>query len=263
MEKEVDEDRINDGIDATGMASACYGLASSQVSQQSAAQFELRCHPGLRWPGRLRETQRLVAWLRERLSGWQQNQVKAAAKAKLARLEGLLERPEAAPAGGDRWRGLGHRPVRLADPTGTGQRPSCSDRRRDNGGRLGTGAGCENRANVIHPRRARRARIATGVDRQDHRAPQRTARADSPWPAATSGVGVGAGVGVCQVPVDVCGHGLVPGRRALGNALVGAGRAGAGEPHRTGGRTAVGGQAHHPHPPRHARRLRPPGRVQR
>ncbi|MEN2424385.1 hypothetical protein AABB02_40590 (plasmid) [Streptomyces rimosus] len=40
------------------------------------------------------------------------------------------------------------------------QRPSCSDRRCDDGVRLDTGAECENCTNVIHFRRARRARRA-------------------------------------------------------------------------------------------------------
>lgn len=38
-----------------------------------------------------------MAWLWERLSRWQQNQVEAAAKTEMARLEGLLALPGAAP----------------------------------------------------------------------------------------------------------------------------------------------------------------------
>ncbi|MFE4540213.1 hypothetical protein ACFRKB_34970 [Streptomyces scopuliridis] len=117
-----------------------------------------------------------VSWLWERLSGWQQDQVEAAAKTELARLEGLLALPGGAP------RLLADRLTDRLEETGgealvTGpygwlirrglvQRPSCSDRRCDDGIRLDTGTGCENCANVIHLRRARRARIGAEVDRE-------------------------------------------------------------------------------------------------
>lgn len=45
------------------------------------------------------------------------------------------------------------------------QRPSCSDRRCDDGVRLDTGTECTNCANVIHVRRAHRARIGADIDR--------------------------------------------------------------------------------------------------
>ncbi|MET9656825.1 hypothetical protein [Streptomyces sp. NPDC006510] len=124
---------------------------------------------------RLRVALGPVAWLWERLSGWQQDQVEAAAKTELARLEGLLALPGAAP------RLLADRLAdRLAETGGeamvTGpygwligrglvQRQACSDRRCDDGIRLDTGTGCENCGNVIHTRRARRAQVAAEVDR--------------------------------------------------------------------------------------------------
>ncbi|MGW1656619.1 hypothetical protein [Streptomyces atratus] len=117
-----------------------------------------------------------VAWLWEQLSGWQQDQVEAAAKAELARLKGLLAVPGGAP------RLLAERLTDRLEETGgealvTGpygwlirrglvQRPSCSDRRCDDGIRLDTGGECENCANVTHLRRARRARIGAEIDRE-------------------------------------------------------------------------------------------------
>ncbi|MFF9090488.1 hypothetical protein ACF1BE_29665 [Streptomyces sp. NPDC014991] len=46
------------------------------------------------------------------------------------------------------------------------QRQACPDRRCDDGIRLDTGAECENCGNVVHIRRARRAKIAAEVDRE-------------------------------------------------------------------------------------------------
>ncbi|WP_308010643.1 hypothetical protein [Streptomyces olivaceus] len=125
---------------------------------------------------RLRVALGPISWLWERLSGWQQDQVEAAAKAELAQLAGLGVAPEGAP------RLLADRlSDRLAETGGeamvTGpygwlirrglvQRPACSDLRCDDGIRLDTGTDCENCANVIHVRRARRARISAEMDRR-------------------------------------------------------------------------------------------------
>ncbi|MEU6175832.1 hypothetical protein ABZ832_28480 [Streptantibioticus parmotrematis] len=125
---------------------------------------------------RLRVVLGPVAWLWERLSGWQQDQVEAAATVELARLAGLGVAPEGAA------RLLADRLTdRLAETGGeamvTGpygwlirrglvQRPSCTDRRCDDGIRLDTGIECENCANVLHTRRARRARIGADIDRE-------------------------------------------------------------------------------------------------
>ncbi|WP_060889401.1 hypothetical protein, partial [Streptomyces scabiei] len=125
---------------------------------------------------RLRVALGPVAWLWERLSGWQQDQVEAAVKTELARLEGLLALPGGAP------RLLADRLTDRLEETGgeamiTGpygwlirrglvQRSSCTDWRCDDGIRLDTGTGCENCANVIHIRRARRARIGADIDRE-------------------------------------------------------------------------------------------------
>lgn len=117
-----------------------------------------------------------VAWLWEQLSGWQQDQVEAAAKAELARLKGLLAVPGGAPqlladrltarleeTGGE---ALVDKPFGWLIGRGLVQRQACSDRRCDDGTRLDTGGGCENCANVIHIRRARRARIGAEIDRE-------------------------------------------------------------------------------------------------
>ncbi|MEV5887423.1 hypothetical protein AB0L74_33075 [Streptomyces sp. NPDC052020] len=117
-----------------------------------------------------------AAGLWERLSRWQQDQVQAAAKTELGRLAGLLQQPETAP------RLLAGRLTdRLAETGGEAlvstrygwlirrglvQRQACSDRRCDDGIRLDTGGECENCHNVIHLRRARRAKIAAEVDRE-------------------------------------------------------------------------------------------------
>ncbi|MEU6503872.1 hypothetical protein ABZ895_30500 [Streptomyces californicus] len=125
---------------------------------------------------RLRVALGPVSWLWERLSGWQQDQVVAAAKAELAQLAGLGVAAEGAP------RLLADRLTdRLAETGGeamvTGpygwlirrglpQRPACSHRKCDDGVRLDTGEDCENCGNVLHLRRAWRARIGADIDRE-------------------------------------------------------------------------------------------------
>ncbi|MFE4177130.1 hypothetical protein ACFRR7_34705 [Streptomyces sp. NPDC056909] len=125
---------------------------------------------------RLRVALRPVAWLWERLSGWQQDQVEAAATAELTRLAGLLARPETAPQLladrlTDRLRETGGEalidsPYAWLTHRGLVQRPACSDLRCDDGIRLDTGGECDNCGNVIHLRRAQRAGIAAEVDRE-------------------------------------------------------------------------------------------------
>ncbi|MEU9983731.1 hypothetical protein [Streptomyces sp. NPDC050856] len=117
-----------------------------------------------------------VSGLWERLSGWQQDQVEAAVKAEVKRLAGMLEQPEAAPrlladrltdrlkeTGGE---AMVDKPYPWLIRRGLVQRQACSDRRCDDGIRLDTDGECENCGNVIHIRRARRARIAAEVDRE-------------------------------------------------------------------------------------------------
>ncbi|WJY43237.1 hypothetical protein QT196_38920 (plasmid) [Streptomyces sp. P9-2B-2] len=117
-----------------------------------------------------------VEGLWERLSGWQQDQVEAAAKAQVKRLAGMLMRPEEAPqlladrltdrlseTGGE---ALVTGPYGWLIRKGLVQRPACSDWRCDDGIRLDTGGDCASCGNVVHLRRARRARIAAEVDRQ-------------------------------------------------------------------------------------------------
>ncbi|MFH9655605.1 hypothetical protein ACH4MT_32525 [Streptomyces anulatus] len=117
-----------------------------------------------------------VSWLWERLSGWQQDQVVAAAKAELSQLAGLGVAAERAlrlladrladrleETGGE---ALVDKPFGWLIGRGLVWRPSCSDRRCDDGTRLDTGSECENYGNVVHIRRARRARTAAEIDRE-------------------------------------------------------------------------------------------------
>ncbi|MFL4910693.1 hypothetical protein ACJ6WF_48290 [Streptomyces sp. MMS24-I2-30] len=125
---------------------------------------------------RLRVALGPVAWLWERLSGWQQDRVEAAAKTELGCLEGLLALPGGAPrlladrltdrlaeTGGE---ALVDKPYGWLIGRGLVQRQACSDRRCDDGIRLDTGGECENCGNVVHVRRARRAKIAVRIDRE-------------------------------------------------------------------------------------------------
>ncbi|WP_406145540.1 hypothetical protein [Streptomyces anulatus] len=117
-----------------------------------------------------------VSWLWERLSGWQQDQVAAAAKAELSQVAGLGVAAERAPRLlADRLTGrleetggeaLIKKPFGWLIGRGLVRRPSCTDRRCDDGTRLDTGGECENCGNVIHLRRARRARIGAEIDRE-------------------------------------------------------------------------------------------------
>ncbi|MFH9697462.1 hypothetical protein [Streptomyces globisporus] len=125
---------------------------------------------------RLRVALGPVCWLWERLSGWQQDQAEAAAKAELAQLAGLGVAPEGAP------RLLANRLTRRLTETGgeamvakpfgwlTGRglvrRPSCSDQRCDDGIRVDTEESCESCANVVHIHRARRAQMRADIDRE-------------------------------------------------------------------------------------------------
>lgn len=117
-----------------------------------------------------------VSWLWARLSGWQQDQVVAAAKAELSQLAGLGVAAERAPRLlADRLTGrleetggeaLIKKPFGWLIGRGLVRRPSCSDRRCDDGTRLDTGGECGNCGNVVHIRRARRARTAAEIDRE-------------------------------------------------------------------------------------------------
>ncbi|MFI5905233.1 hypothetical protein [Streptomyces cyaneofuscatus] len=142
------------------------GWATAQQRRRVALPADLR----------LRVALGPVTWLWERLSGWQQDQVEAAAKAELAQMAGLgVAREGAARLLADRLTD------RLAETGGeamvTGpygwlirrglpQRRACSHRKCDDGVRLDTGEDCENCGNVIHLRRAWRARIGADIDRE-------------------------------------------------------------------------------------------------
>jgi hypothetical protein len=117
-----------------------------------------------------------VAGLWAQLSVWQQDQVQAAAEAEIKRLEGLLEHQGGGPRLlADRLTGrleetggeaLVDKPYGWLIRKGLVQRQACTDRRCDDGIRLDTGADCEMCGNVLHIRRARRAKIAAQIDRE-------------------------------------------------------------------------------------------------
>ncbi|WDN56355.1 hypothetical protein [Streptomyces clavuligerus] len=125
---------------------------------------------------RLRVALGPVSWLWERLSGWQQDQVEAAAKAELMRLTDVGVASEGAPRLladrlTDRLRETGGEalvttPYGWLIRRGLPQRQTCSHRKCDDGVRLDTGEECENCGNVIHLRRALRARTCAEVDRE-------------------------------------------------------------------------------------------------
>lgn len=139
--------------------------------------------PGPRLPRRrlvqvpeLGDALRPVGWLWDRLSGWQQQQIETAARAELVRLAGLVPLPQDAP------RALAERlEARIAQSRGLVmirqpypwllhralvQRPACSDTRCDDGISLDTGQACESCGNVIHLRRAHRARLGAELDQE-------------------------------------------------------------------------------------------------
>jgi hypothetical protein len=125
---------------------------------------------------RLRVALEPAQWLWRQLNRWQQGRAAEAAEAELGRLADLLMQPETAPqlladrltsrlkeTGGEALIGS---PFGWLIGRGLVQRRACSDQRCDDGIRLDTGADCENCANVVHIRRASRARIASQVDRE-------------------------------------------------------------------------------------------------
>ncbi|WP_238153901.1 hypothetical protein [Streptomyces xinghaiensis] len=125
---------------------------------------------------RLRVALTPVAGLWAQLNRWQQHQVERAAAGELTRLAGVLARPETASqlladrltdrlgeTGGE---ALVRSPFGWLIHRGLVQRPACSDPRCDDGIRLDTGAECDTCGNVIHIRRAERARIAAQVEAQ-------------------------------------------------------------------------------------------------
>ncbi|MFF5256944.1 hypothetical protein ACFY4K_33560 [Streptomyces leeuwenhoekii] len=122
-----------------------------------------------------------VTGLWEQLSGWQQDQVEAAAKAELARLAGLVMRPESVPqiladrltdrlaeTGGE---ALVDQPFPWLIRRGLVQRPACSDPRCDDGTRLDTRSECPSCATAIADRRALRARVRAAVTAEQGQRP--------------------------------------------------------------------------------------------
>ena len=153
------------GAGASGRPKAA-GWEKAQQQRQVALPADLR----------LRVALGPVSWLWAQLSGWQQDQVEAAAKAEMAQLAGLGVAPEGAPrlladrltdrleeTGGE---ALVDKPFPWLIRRGLPQRRACSHRKCDDGVRLDTGEDCENCGNVLHLRRARRARIGADIDRE-------------------------------------------------------------------------------------------------
>ncbi|WP_240496436.1 hypothetical protein [Streptomyces torulosus] len=163
-------------VDERGGQRAAGAVAGGRLKAVSGGEAQQQRRVGLPADLGLRVALGPVSGLWERLSGWQQGRVEAAAKAELARLEGLLALPGGAPrlladrltdrlkeTGGE---ALVDRPYPWLMRRGLVQRQACSDRRCDDGIRLDTGGECENCGNVVHIRRARRAKIAAEVDRE-------------------------------------------------------------------------------------------------
>ncbi|MFJ5548655.1 hypothetical protein [Streptomyces sp. NPDC093225] len=166
-ESPVDE---RDGQRAAGAGAASRPKAAGWERAQQQRRM------GLPADLRLRVALGPVSWLWERLSGWQQDRVEAAAKTELAQLEGLGVAPESAPrlladrltdrlaqTGGEALVG---KPYGWLIRRGLPQRQACSHHKCDDGIRLDMGEDCENCGNVLHLRRARRARIGADIDRE-------------------------------------------------------------------------------------------------
>ncbi|WP_185993822.1 hypothetical protein [Streptomyces benahoarensis] len=160
--------------DASDLPAAGRGAAHEPKHASERARRQPRA--GLPADLRLRVALGPVAGLWRQLGGWQQDQVAAATKTELARLSSMLEQPGDAPqvladrltdrlaeTGGETWVST---PFGWLTHRGLKQRPACSDRRCDDGIRLDTGGDCGTCGNMIHLRRAHRARIGTDLDRE-------------------------------------------------------------------------------------------------
>ena len=114
-----------------------------------------------------------VSWLWTQLTRGQQGVARRAVRRELAVLEGIVG-PEPAPhllanrltdrlteTGGE---ALVREPLGWLLDQGLVQRPECSDGRCDDGIRMDTGTDCANCANILHVKRAWRARAAAEVD---------------------------------------------------------------------------------------------------
>ncbi|WP_331756465.1 hypothetical protein [Streptomyces microflavus] len=163
-----DDERVEGGAPGAGTGGRPKAMGGGKAQQQRRV--------GLPADLGLRVALGPVSWLWARLSGWQQDQVAAAAKAELSHLAGLGVAAERAPRLlADRLTGrleetggeaLIREPFGWLIGRGLVRRPSCSDRRCDDGTRLDTGGECGNCGNVVHIRRARRARTAAEIDRE-------------------------------------------------------------------------------------------------
>lgn len=163
-------------VDERGGQRAAGAGAGGRLKAVGGGKTQQQRRVGLPADLRLRVALGPASWLWERLSGWQQDQVEAAAKAELAQLAGLGVAPEGAPRLladrlTDRLEETGgearvEKPFPWLIRRGLPQRRACSHHKCDDGVRLDTGEDCENCGNVIHLRRARRARIGADIDRE-------------------------------------------------------------------------------------------------
>ncbi|MFB6807636.1 hypothetical protein [Streptomyces sp. NPDC056387] len=163
-------------VDERGGQRAAGAVAGGRPRAVGGGKAQQQRRVGLPADLRLRVALGPASWLWERLSGWQQDQVEAAAKAELAQLEGLGVAPEGAPRLlADRLTGrlaetggeaMVDKPFPWLIRRGLPQRPACSHRKCDDGVRLDTGEDCENCGNVLHLRRTLRARIGADIDRE-------------------------------------------------------------------------------------------------
>ncbi|QNT98382.1 hypothetical protein HEP81_08154 (plasmid) [Streptomyces griseofuscus] len=163
-------------VDEQGGQRAAGAVASGQAKAVGWDKAQQQRRVGLPARPALQVALGPVAGLWVQLSGWQQDQVQAAAEAEIKRLEGLLEHQGGGPrlladrltdrlkeTGGE---ALVDRPFPWLTRRGLVQRQACTDRRCDDGIRLDTGADCEMCGNVVHIRRARRAKTAAEIDKE-------------------------------------------------------------------------------------------------
>jgi hypothetical protein len=158
-------------VDERGGQRAAGAVAAGRLKAVGGGKAQQQRRVGLPADLGLRVALEPVAGLWERLSGWQQDQVEAAATAEVKQLAGMLEQPEMAP------RLLANRLTDRLQETGgealvTGpygwlirrglvQRQACSDRRCDDGVRLDTGGDCASCASLLADRLSMRARVHT------------------------------------------------------------------------------------------------------
>ncbi|MFE2536678.1 hypothetical protein [Streptomyces sp. NPDC059371] len=163
-------------VDAQGGPRIAGDCAGSRSKIAGGGKPQPQRRGGLPDDLRLRVALRPVAGLWARLSGWQRDQVQAATTRELTQLAGLLVEPDTAPQlladrltdrlQETRGEALVNSPYGWLIRRGLVQRQACPDLRCDDAIRLDTGGDCDTCGNVIHLRRAHRARIAAKIDEE-------------------------------------------------------------------------------------------------